>query len=1318
MKLKHFHRNLITNIIIISFFAIIFFAAVTSSYLYSHWVSVPFIGGFVDPTLHFRQFQKIDAIEPWPANDIQWGKDDQLVALGTQKVNSWQEVVDVLSRFEPGDIITATVRNGENEFTTAPISLTSFSSIDNLTYFYLPYIAGWVCFIAGILILRDRRWQVLSLAYAVLAGGFSLFFFSWFDYYSTHTIVTLLYIGIAMASGALTQMAILIPRKNRFLKNPTQTSFIGYPINLLIVGLGVFQLNQPGLNLLPTSPLLLLSISMGLSIFELLISLFIIINESLSPYFERHTQAILGATLLSMLPYSIHLLVSFFNNIEPLVNPLMLIPLGILPITLLILQKPKILPRENKIALRTTIYLFLALIFGVFYSLIIFILNSFLSTPLSAENPFVLGCLIFSSVLIFFPVRKKMEEIFLTPLKFLHASTVELSLQYSESLSGADNLEMAGRILYDAVLEIINPEQIFIFLYNPELSEYAAIDPYHLSNTQHLVLPLDSNIAETLKTTQSSIYFQKILNSDPNVSKDNELLDELDVQLHVPIPGTLGLLGWISLGERKNKAPYGNQEIGLMESLTTQFSLIYERAHTINSLSQRLKEMEILHKTAVSINRINDFDTLLIAISDNLQHVYQFDQLSLVMKGKETGIFKRQFLYSNQEVLISSKNPKELGDDFPEKEAIENKESILEENESGNRLVVPLEEQDEVVGALSLLSIENKMPLGQTDLNLVNSIGSLVTGAIIKTRLLQTSQEQADYLSILNQVSRQLSSTLVMEQLLETLVENAVSILNGSSGVMFTREENSEDLVIEVTAGNIDPQIQGKRVVIIEKLAKEAFSSKETIIINQYNQTDYSPLLISQVTDFNVQNIIVTPLISNNVVIGLLEVFNKNNNQPFTERDQDMLEGFAGQAAVAINNAKLYTKTDRALEKRIDELSLMQQIDRDLHSIPSLDAALQTTLRAAVSQTQALCGTIALVDTYNHLIENIWQTIPGQEQIRSMEDLDLRDFVWFSEEMTESYQIIDSSISELSETLKLPIPCETHFLIQSELENNQYVLLILHLESANKLIEGDIEFLVRLNDHASIALRNAFLYDDLQTAVQSKNEFIGFISHELKNPLTAIKGHADILAKGMVGEINEEQEDFLRTISHNVRRMSTFITDLSDQSHIESKSLRITFASTAVNEVLVEVLQSFAQRIKEKSISIKQNFNPDLPDAWCDRLRLIQVLSNLVSNAVKYTPEGGNIEIGAEYAINNWDQEGAAEVVHFWIKDDGYGIAESDQEHIFEKFYRGTSDNILKIPGTGLGLRISKSLVEMMGGTMWFVSASGEGSTFHFTIPI
>jgi signal transduction histidine kinase len=117
-------------------------------------------------------------------------------------------------------------------------------------------------------------------------------------------------------------------------------------------------------------------------------------------------------------------------------------------------------------------------------------------------------------------------------------------------------------------------------------------------------------------------------------------------------------------------------------------------------------------------------------------------------------------------------------------------------------------------------------------------------------------------------------------------------------------------------------------------------------------------------------------------------------------------------------------------------------------------------------------------------------------------------------------------------------------------------------------------------------------------------------------------------------------------------------------------------------------------------------------------MRVIQILSNLMSNAIKYTPEGGCVTLGAEHSQNDWDKKGAAEVVHFWVEDSGYGISPEDQTHMFEKFYRGTDDRIRKIAGTGLGLRISKSLTEMMGGKMWFTSVKGEGSTFHFIIPI
>lgn len=1318
MKLKRYRQNLIITIIITIFFAVVFIAAVISPILFTNWSRLPFIGGFIDPSLHFRQFHKISSSQTWATNDLLWGMNTKLVALGSQSVSSNQDVAHILSVHQPGESITASVVIDENDPVTAPLTLTTVSAREKIILFYLPYFAGWACFLAGIWILCDKRWERLSLSYAVLCGGLGLFFFSWFDNFTTHAIVPLLYIGIAMASGALTQISVLLPRNKRLIKNPVQISFIGYPISLFIVGLGVFQLNQPALNILPISPVIILGVLVALSIFELVLSLFLLLTETLSPHFDRHAKAILGAIFLSILPYAIHLLVSLVNNIESLLNPLMFLPFCILPIGLVLLQKPSILPQENKTASTILIYLSLAFIFGIFYTIILFVLNNLADRNISVENPLILGSILFFTVLILYPIRLQIEKVIRSPKGYLRDKAFELAIEYSETLSAADNVEKAIQILYDGILEIIEPSELVLFLYDPNLKGFSTISPYHLIETPSLSLPCNANLAETLRRYSRSIYFQNNYDTNPDFNEATEFFTDHELELHVPIPGTNDLLGWISMGKRLNHAPYRTEEINLLESLATQFSLIYERSQTISALNHRLKEMEILNSIAISMNRTTDIDTLLISISKHLQDSIGFDSVSLVMKAEESEYFQRQFEYQNNEVITSSLNPINLDEDFPEKESILSKRRAFREDSESKLLILPLEINEMSIGALSLQSHSHEFTLDNTDLNLLSSIGNLITGAIIKTRLLQTSQAQANSLSILNHVSWQLSSTLVMDQLLETIVENAMQLLNASAGILILRQENPNDLFIEVTAGDIDANIRGKRVALVNDFTKEAFSQHKPAIFNNYNENDYSPLIISQVTEFKVKNLILAPLTIKGRVIGLVEIFNKNNNQLFSEIDKNFLEGFASQASIALNNVKLYTQTDQALEKRIEELSLMQQIDRELHSSSTLDSALQIMLRAAVSHTQAVCGTVALVDTFNNLVENIWQTRPGKDEFVSIDDLDLRDFVWFSEEMTDSYQIIDSSVSELNETLNLPLPCETHFLLHSKLEENEYVLLILHLESAYKLIESDIGFLARLNDHAGIALSNALLYDDLQVAVQSKNEFIGFISHELKNPLTAIKGHADILAKGMVGEINSEQEDFLRTISHNVKRMNTFITDLSDQSQIESKSLRITFESTSVNQVLIEVLQSYEQQFREKSITITQNFNSELPDIWCDRLRVIQVLSNLISNAIKYTPENGIVEIAAEYAINDWDQEGAAEVVHFWVKDNGYGIDESDQAHIFEKFFRGTSDNILKIPGTGLGLRISKTLVEMMGGTLWFESEVGNGSTFHFTIPI
>ena len=163
--------------------------------------------------------------------------------------------------------------------------------------------------------------------------------------------------------------------------------------------------------------------------------------------------------------------------------------------------------------------------------------------------------------------------------------------------------------------------------------------------------------------------------------------------------------------------------------------------------------------------------------------------------------------------------------------------------------------------------------------------------------------------------------------------------------------------------------------------------------------------------------------------------------------------------------------------------------------------------------------------------------------------------------------------------------------------------------------------------------------------------------------------------------------------------------------------IRDSYKPVSVDDVLDEVIRSTKRQVEEKKQFIELHVPQKLPNVWADQTRVGQVLTNLVSNAHKYTPEGGKILVGAELTSNQWDSGGAKEVVHLWVKDNGIGISNEDQTKVFQKFFRSEDSKAREVPGTGLGLNITKSLVEMQGGRIWFESEFRHGTTFHFTVP-
>lgn len=404
-----------------------------------------------------------------------------------------------------------------------------------------------------------------------------------------------------------------------------------------------------------------------------------------------------------------------------------------------------------------------------------------------------------------------------------------------------------------------------------------------------------------------------------------------------------------------------------------------------------------------------------------------------------------------------------------------------------------------------------------------------------------------------------------------------------------------------------------------------------------------------------------------------------------------------------------------SVEEQLSTLLRLHAVIQELNTTRDINSVLRITLEAVLANTEATAGTIGIIDKSFNQLSDIYQVQPGGVQNSKLSQVSMKQVEGIDRSIAEPL-LIDSA--SLCAVFNIPEELHFHFFDLARLDEGYHALLCLHVRSANVVTPLDRYFIKLFKEQAGNAINNAILYFKLHDVIQTKNEFISFVSHELKSPLTVIKGYADILQKEMAGQISEEQKDFLITISHNVHRMNKIISDLADQSHIETQSLRIEFVSTPVEEVINEVLQSYRAEIEKKSLEIKKEIHRPIENAWCDRLRLVQILSNLVSNAVKYSPENAMITIGAQHCPNQWDRHGAAEVIHFWVEDHGYGITLQDQAHLFEKFYRGTDARKLKLPGSGLGLRITKSLVEMMGGRMWFESTPGEGSTFHFTMPI
>jgi signal transduction histidine kinase len=523
-------------------------------------------------------------------------------------------------------------------------------------------------------------------------------------------------------------------------------------------------------------------------------------------------------------------------------------------------------------------------------------------------------------------------------------------------------------------------------------------------------------------------------------------------------------------------------------------------------------------------------------------------------------------------------------------------------------------------------------------------------------------------------------------------------------------DDQTGDLIFKVTVGPVATNLLGQVLPAGTGIVGRAVQTGAPVIENDAQRSSAHSGAADRQTGFVSRALLAVPMQIKDRVLGVIEVINRRDGLPFVEDDQNLLTAFAGQAAVAIENARLLALTDQELSARVEELSIMGRIVRELNAGLDINRAMRITLEWAIRQSKAEAGLIGMLEDNNLRImaqEGYEEILTDSSSSRLALDLPAVQSV------IQTGQ--PSQVSLLNNGSKGIYP-GAHTQIIVPIRREAQVIGLILLESVSDS-QGNLGFLNRLSDNAAIAISNAQLYAEIQKANDAKSEFVSFVAHELKNPMTSIKGYSELLAAGSVGQINEMQTNFLNTIRSNVERMSALVSDLNDNAKIEAGRLRLEFNPVDVAEVVDDVIRSTKRQVEDKRQEVNLELPSRLPLVWADRLRMGQVLTNLVSNAHKYTPDGGRILLGAEAVDNRWDGR-AQRVVHLWVQDNGIGISPDDQVRVFQKFFRSDDSKAREVPGTGLGLNITRSLIEMQGGRIWFDSEFRKGTTFHFTIPV
>ena len=471
-----------------------------------------------------------------------------------------------------------------------------------------------------------------------------------------------------------------------------------------------------------------------------------------------------------------------------------------------------------------------------------------------------------------------------------------------------------------------------------------------------------------------------------------------------------------------------------------------------------------------------------------------------------------------------------------------------------------------------------------------------------------------------------------------------------------------------------------------------------------------------------IRTIMGAPMVVHDQVVGVLSVW-RTRVDPFDDRAAALLSTFATQGAMAIRTVELLRSLEARsteLATRVDQLEALAEVAEALSSSLDVDEVLRTIVTAAVQLSGTDGGSLMEFDEDSRLFR-VRTAIGTPPEVVDA----LREARIHIDETLVGRACLDRTaveVTDLNDTdrdphLSVLRDAGWRSLLAIPLLRSDRVVgaLVVRRRRVGGFGPETRAVLEAFASQSAIALTNARLYQELEQqsvalaeASRHKSEFLASMSHELRTPLNAVIGFSEVLLERMFGDLNERQEDYLRDILGSGRHLLALLNDVLDLSKVEAGQMELDLADFPVEPAVGYVLAMVRERAADHRITVRTEVSEQVRTVRADELRFKQVLLNLLSNAIKFTPDGGRVTVTARVV------SGELEVT---VADTGIGIAVEDQHRIFDSFQQGTRA-ARKVEGTGLGLTLTKRIVELHGGRIWLTSELGHGSTFGFSLPL